>query len=142
MPRAKLTPQEQKLVTIYFELLQRYSQMEADKMLPLVAVRVLFLRRGYDGVLDLMNRANVDLVAKMARDQFTEMGRIWSYMIHNDPPPPPVLEDIRRSIKMTLEAVVDKEIGRRIYAFLSRVEQREVMLRQRDRVAKKASKAL
>lgn len=132
MPRASLTRDELSRVGLYFELLQRYQHLEAAKMLPLVAVRVLFLRRGYNSVMGGMARWGEDVMVNYAREELIEMARLWAFMVHQDPPPPDKREGVMNSIRMTRDAAADVETTKRIFAFLARCNLREAWMRQRD----------
>jgi len=134
MPRAKLTQDEQRRVSLYFELLQRYQNLETGKMLPLVAVRVLFTRRGYNSAVGALERWGEEAVTNFARNELAEMARLWAYMVHNDPPPDAAREQIWHSVTMTRDAAQDPKVNRRIHEFLVRIRIRELWMRSRDNV--------
>lgn len=133
MPRASLTKDELSRVALYFELLQRYQHLEAEKMLPLVAVRTLFVRRGYDSVMGAMARWGEDVMVNYAREELVEMARLWAFMAHQDPPPEDKREGVMNSIRITRDAALDGETAKRIFAFLARCNLREAWMRQRDK---------
>lgn len=133
MPRTFLTPDDQKRIALYFELLQRYHNLPAPQMLPLVAIRVLCIRRGYERVMGAIQRWGEDIVVGYARDELKEMARLWAFMVHQDPPPQDKREGLMNSIKMTRDGASDPAVTKRMYEILGRCGLRETWLRQRLR---------
>lgn len=133
MPRANLNRDELKRVTLYFELLQRYQNLEAIKMLPLVAVRTICIRRGYGNFMAGIERYGEDMALSFCRDELREMARLWAYMVHEDPPPTDMREGVINSIKMTRDAANNVEVMKRTYALIARCAIRERWLRERKK---------
>lgn len=131
MPRDKLNRDELGRVGLYFELLQRYQNLPAPKMLPLLAVRTLCIRRGYDGVMGIIGRWGADVAVNYARDELRDMARLWAYMITQDPPPDDKREGVLNSIKLTRDAGNNADVIRNMYQILGRCHIREVHLRQK-----------
>ena len=137
MPRASITPDEQKRLSLYFDLLERYQNLDTNKMLPLIGVRMMFMRRGYDKVMGGIDRWGVDVVLSYACDELVQTAELGTSMVQRDPPPDDQREEVLRGINMTHDAASDAGTRKRIYEVLSRCHLREIWMRQKKNSAHK-----
>lgn len=128
-----LTPQERGRLELWFELLQRYQHLDEKKMLPVLAVRLICVRHGYDAVIARMKSHGEDVVVQAAMDSLHEMAKMWFHMVQRAPPPAEHLADMMEGIRVVQVGSRSAAISGRVFKMLSRILIREAVLKQRPR---------
>lgn len=136
IPPLPLDDIDRKALTQCYELLARYQNLEPNKMMPLIAIRLLCLKHGYSSVVGAMRTQGEDLVVMAAQAQLRDMVTRFRRMVHANPPPPEVYQGLMDNIEMIRKAHKDSKVSARLYKQLLRMRIREDWLTQRDRLTK------
>ena len=140
MPRTKLSPEEERQLSTYFALLHRYQNLPVNRMMPLTAVRMLCIKRGYGSVTSAMMRWSEHVLAGYACDGLNDAARSYMFVVNRDLLPAEHREGVLATIKMTYQAATDKYVKADIVRILARVLRRERYLK--ERVTRQAHAAL
>lgn len=130
-----LTPDDGVRLTRYYDLLDRYQNLDTDRMMSLLAVRLLCLKHGYAGVVEAVRSLGEDKVVLAAKEQLKEMAQTWMRMMDVNPPPAEIFNEVRDNVDTVRKAYFDVNVSARLYKQLIRMRIREDWLKQRDRVA-------
>ncbi len=136
IPPLPLDDVDRRALTRYYELLDRYQNLEPKIMMSLLAIRLLCMKHGYGTVVGAMRSQGEDLVVMSAQAQLRDMVTIWRRMVHSVPPPPQIHQGVMENIAMVRKASDDPDVRARLYKQLLRRRIREDWLSQRDRVPK------
>lgn len=124
-----IDPEEQAKLTVIYDLLDRYQQLDKDKMLPLLAIRMLCIKHGYGGVMRTVQDIGIDTVVLAAKGQLMGIVKLWTKMVENNPPPEEIRDGVMENIDTVRRASTDVNVTARLYAQLTRMQLREDWLK-------------
>jgi len=130
-----LEPADREQLSHYYELLERYQNLDTDRIMPLLAIRLLCIKHGYGGVMKAMRALGEDAIVLASRSQLIGMVKMWERMIKTAPPPPEIIEGVLENVATVKAAYLDPAVTTRLYKQLGRMRIREDWLSQRDKVA-------
>lgn len=130
-----LDPADREQLSNYYELLERYQNLDTDRMMSLLAIRLLCIKHSYGGVMEAMRTLGEDAVVLASRAQLINMVKMWERMIKTSPPPPEIIQGVLENVETVRAAYADPAVTARLYKQLTRMRIREDWLSQRDKVA-------
>lgn len=124
-----IDPTEQARLTVIYDLLDRYQQLPKDKMLPLLAVRLLCIQYGYGVVLQATHQLGVDSMVLEAKNQLLGISLLWRKMVETNPPPDEIRDGVLDNIDTMRRAVADANVAAHLYKQITRMALREQWLK-------------
>lgn len=128
-----LSKEKREQVELYAELLQRYRNLDAQKMLPFLAIRLLCLRFGLEVVIQSLRTNGEDIVTSAALAQLSKMADTWRWLLTLTSPPSNVIEQMRGNVGMLKSGANSKQVGERIFQALIRLRMQDDYIRQKAR---------
>lgn len=128
-----IPPAVSEQAAVYFELLERYRELSAEKSAPLIGVRLLFLTHGMDLILDRMKTIPTEAMAATAMTYLQGMSSFLGKLLDNYPPPD---EEMKAGVQSDIDeqkAAITPATEAAIIAFLDRVRIREDALHSQPR---------
>ncbi len=121
----EIEPHEQAQLTAIYDLLERYQHIETEKLMALLAIRILALKHGYGPLVATLRDLGVDAVVLAAKYQLKAIVTLWEKMVSINPPPEAIQDAVLANIDTVRRAFNNVNVTARLYKQLTRMAIRE-----------------